>query len=117
MRWKFDRTACDKKAIKEAPKARPGLVFFSRSRPRVEERRRDAPAVAKGDVANALVAARVDEELENETRAAVGAMGSVCRGRRGKMDARREDGSTKAQKAGGTDATMWLVAKKRSRRG
>lgn len=76
----------------------------------VEERRRDAPAVAKGDMANAVLAARGEGELENDTRAAVGAMESVCRGRGGKMAARRKEGSTKAQKAGGTNATMWLIA-------
>lgn len=119
MRWKLDSTACDKKAIKEAPMARPGLVFFSRSRPRVEERRRDAPAVARGDAAKVVVVKKAvgDGEVEKEARAVVVAMGSVGRGsRRGEMDARGKEGSTKAQHAGGIDATIWLMAKERDTR-
>ena len=102
MRWKLDSTACDKKAIKEAPMARPGLVLFSKSRPSVEERRRDAPAVARGDAAKAVVAKRAvavgggEGKVEKETRVVAVAIGSVGRGRRGKMDARGKEGSTKA---------------------
>ncbi len=50
IRLKLESTACSKKAMREAPKAFPGLVRFSRRRPRVEETRRDAPAVARGVV-------------------------------------------------------------------
>lgn len=111
----MDSTACDKKAIKEAPKARPGLVFFSSSRPRVDERRRDAPAVARGEAAKVVVVKKAvgDGKAEKEARAVVVAMGIVGRGRRrGKMDARCKEGSTKAQQAG-IDATMlWLWQKK-----
>jgi len=100
--------------------ARPGLVFFSRSRPRVEERRRDAPAVARGDAAKVVVVKKDvgDGEVEKEARALVVATGIVGRGRRGRMDARGKEGSTKAQQAGGIDATIWLwvMAKEREAR-
>lgn len=47
-----------------------------------------------------------DGEVEKETRAVVVAMGRVGRDRRGKMDDRGKEGSTKVQQAAGIDATM-----------